>query len=213
MADDITITSNAKSVEQLFKIYPKEMAKRTVPMLTKYGNIFLNLFRRRRLTGGTTPTRLAVRTGALRRSFGKVVLGSTYRDLRLIVYTSSPYAKVHEGQGGGRKLLIRAKPGKALAIPLDAATTAAGVARWPSPRSPGAPPMHIIQLLRGKGHALLVNSISGEPLFLLVKSVRIPPRLGLEDEMEGFMPVMVDALGNLAVNVWNDTSLVGGRLV
>jgi hypothetical protein len=76
-----------------------------------------------------------------------------------------PYARIHEFGG-----TILPKRGKFLAIPLGPVLTAAGVARGGPRQYPG---------LRLNGR-LLVDA-DGKAFFLLVRSVRIPARLGVRE--------------------------------
>jgi phage gpG-like protein len=197
-----SIESNWLEIERVFKAFPVSMARASKQTLEKEGTKGIRELQVKHLTGGTSPDRLAVRTGNLRRSWWRVVIGNTLNTLALVFVSDSPYAAVHEFGA-----TIKAKAGKALAIPLGDATTDAGVAKWPSPRSPGAPPMHLIVLggkntRSGKGLALLVHSISGEPMYLLKKSVVIPPRMHATETFEDRLPLMVAALGRTAETVW-----------
>jgi len=124
-------------------------------------------------------------TGDLARSFGRVVFGENLEALTLSIYSGSKYARIHE-KGG----TITAKPGKALAIPLDAAKTAGGASRYKSPKEipdlvmikrPGRPPLLVKQAVRGRG---MDRRIMGIPMFVLVKSVMIKPQLGMFDLWE-----------------------------
>jgi phage gpG-like protein len=193
--------SNAQHFEKVFRAFPAEMVNRSRTELKKLGKKYIRVLQVKHLTGGTSPNRLAVRTGDLRRSFFEEVIGFSLDTLALVIISGSKYAAIHEYGGD-----IKAKPGKMLALPLGEALTPAGVARFPSPRSPGAPMMHILTYGRndGKSRALLVDSISGEPMYLLVKAVKIPARMHARDTMEEFLPVIAKGLGRVAVKVWKE---------
>ena len=98
----------------------------------RWGERFVKHIKDRFRTGGTTEDRTAVRTGALRRSYA-YKLETPRRDVTDIrVGVMKPgaedkaleYAATHEFGA-----TIKAKHSKFLAIPLDAAKTAAGVPR------------------------------------------------------------------------------------
>ena len=201
MPSDFNISTNVLELERAFHAFPGEMAKGSKKELKLLGKRYIKVLQSEHLTGGTSATKLSVRTGDLRRSFYEEVIGFSLDTLALVITSGSKYAAIHEYGG-----TIKAKPNKMLAIPIGAALTASGVARWPSPRSPGAPRMHILTYGRndGKSRVLLVDSISGEPMFLLVKSVKIPARLHARDTMQDFLPVIAKGLGRVAVKVWRE---------
>jgi hypothetical protein len=86
--------------------------------------------------------------------------------------TSVKYAKVQDVGTAGIGGPITPKRGKYLAIPLDPARQATGTARAPSPRD--YPNLRFGPRSR-RGNPLLVDEASGEPYFVLVRSVTIPP--------------------------------------
>lgn len=111
------------------------------------------------------------------------------------------YAAAHEY--GARIRPVRARM---LAIPLPAALTRAGVARYVSPlRQTAAGQLY---LSRSASGALLLRSTGTgrEPLFLLRYQVRIPARPYLGPAVEAERPRLVARLGD-AVRV----ALLGGR--
>lgn len=154
----------------------KQFASVVDGILRRCGTRFVSRMQREHTSGPTGPTSLSVRTGALRRSFFFNTT-STGKTARLDVYGGmfAPYARIHE-EGGW----ITPKKAKHLAIPLQAAKTAAGVSRWTSPRNfPGE-----LTFIKSKlGNKLLVKFVGrGKrkrmiPMFVLKDSVFIPPRL------------------------------------
>jgi hypothetical protein len=128
---------------------------------------------------------LHTRTGALKRSLDHQVRGSSAADLKLRLVSAGPsYARIQE-RGG----VVRPVRAKFLAIPLEANKTAAGVARYPSPREfIAAHPGETFFLRTGSGKLLLMwknptqaarrsgGAKKGEavPLWLLVRRVEIP---------------------------------------
>ena len=137
---------------------------------------------------------LNVRSGALARSFGALVTGVSFADLRATVYTDSPYARLQEHGG-----TVRPKNAKALTIPMEAALTAgAGVTRG------GARSFGFTETFIGHdkdGNAFIFRRLEGddvEPLFRLVPQVTVPARLGFfrtwEDDADERTKVLVDAV-------------------
>lgn len=132
--------------------------------------------------------RLTTRSGRLRNS----IAGST-RDIpggvqvRLsaggrIQGQNVKYAGTQEGPpGGGSHTTIRARPGKALAIPIhESLFTPAGVQRYPSPRN--VPDLFVD---RGRnGNPVLRNSVTGEVFYVLRKEVQIPAKRFMRDGLQ-----------------------------
>lgn len=140
------------------------------------------------------------RTGALARSVKWSVVGNTMEDLVGIGYAGTKYAGLQEFGG-----VVIAKD-KFLAIPLKDALTPAGVSRYPSPikdsiKASGKFPGGSF-VARSKAGNLIVFGRLGKsakgrqktrgatirgakvwsaivPLFVLKRSVAVPPRLGL----------------------------------
>lgn len=143
---------------------------------------------------------LATRRGSagLKGSFFYAVQGDTFDTLQLRKFSTEPSAMLHEHGG-----TVVPRNGKWLAIPLPAAMTPSGVPREPGPRSYGD--LAFIPSRRSSQYAFLARithtlgasrqtgfdddgapkfSAKGktqvEYLYLLAKSVTIPPRLGME---------------------------------
>ena len=160
------------------------------------------------LTGGTTDTRLAVRTGALRASFGFEMQGTGAEISARIGYIlpqrsasgGDPlvYARIHEGWPDGRNATtIHPRNAKYLAIPLDAAKTPAGVAR-------GRPRDFVNTFVRkSKAGNLVIFQKTGnggiQPLFVLKTAVTIPARPALRPTMNTFVPLILRDLGEAVV--------------
>ena len=129
----------------------------------------------------TTPTSTARRTGALWRSYRAQLtedantVGVDVGVLRGAEGNALEYAALHEYGG-----TITPKNGQYLAIPLGAAKTKRGVGRG-GPRDYGD---DLIVIRSKRGNLLLVRRPMGkavgiEPLFVLVKSVKIKARPSL----------------------------------
>jgi len=128
------------------------------------------------LTKKLMSTRLKPRTGRLRASVRLVPKSGVKRSTTKLRVTLAgggknvPYIYTHEYGA-----TIRAKPGKALRIPLPAALTAAGVDRYPPPlKVTGRGKFYLAK--SKKGNALLFNKRTDEPWYVLRKRVKIPPR-------------------------------------
>lgn len=142
----------------------------------------------------TTRTATARRTGMLARALAHRVQPDSSGVFMEVGYVRSgaddqalEYAATHEF--GAR---VRAKQGGYLAIPLDAAKTAVGVARG-KPRD-----FENTFVVRTKrGNLVIMQRRAGEqavPLFALVKSVRIRRRPSLGPAVKRHMPQFVEAL-------------------
>jgi len=127
------------------------------------------------------------RSGRLRGSFHHAVRGASLNQLVGLYFTNLVYAPVQE-----RGATISARRARYLTIPLDAAKTPAGVARGPARSFPNT-----FFLRSSRGNLLLMQRRPGQkavPLFLLKRSVKVPPRLGLEAEWRAFRPHVVEKL-------------------
>lgn len=128
-----------------------------------------------------TRRNLRRRTGSLARSIRQDVRGSSLTDLELRAATTSPYAKVHEfgtiGKGGALPSIVP-KRAKWLTVPLQGNLTPAGVPRYPSAAALRGQGTFVLKTKSGK---LFIVRREGEQLrwlWILVKKVDIPPRLG-----------------------------------
>lgn len=167
-----------------------EVAIAVKDAMREFGKEFLRRFKTERLTGRPG---LAKRTGELSCSFDMELTGSTIKDLVLRVFSRSKYAKIHEYGG-----TIKPVNSQWLTIPLEAAKTRAGVARGGARdykntffATSKAGNLILFQRLgksaggRQKRRTFVRNGVREksdiEPLFLLVKEVTIPARLGMRD--------------------------------
>ncbi len=180
----VSIHLDTKGFDKGIKEMPKKMYAGMKIAFRKVGDIFLEKLVMSRLSGRPGLKRT---TGTLARSFKRVVFGGNIRDLNMIVFTDSKYARIHEH--GGK---IKPKKGHALAIPLNAAKTSAGVSRYKSPRD--IPDLWLYK--RGGRPPLLM--LEGTPMFVLLKSVKIKPRLQMFKTWERQEPKTVRIL-NTAV--------------
>jgi len=155
------------------------------------------------LTGGTTDTKLAVRTGRLRASCRPApveIVGTDRVEGGLLIGTV--YGRVHIGRKGS-STTITPKKARMLAIPLDAAKTAAGVARG----TPRGGPWGQTFIARVKGNLIIFGKRqitkgprAGQfrggivPLFLLKKQVKIKTRVPLEDIEAELLKRVIESL-------------------
>lgn len=141
-------------------------------------------------------SKLKRRSGALMRSIKTDVKGATLSALSGSVFSSKvPYSAIQET--GGRVVAKRAyrgvQGGPYLNIPLSSNKTAAGVMRKTAKqvfREGG----FMIKSRKGKH---LVMGANGVPMFVLVKQVDIPARLGMRKAAENEVPLLINRLRNL----------------
>jgi len=136
-------------------------------------------------------------TGRLRSSLaGSADLTGGTLNVRLRAGGRTPqgtvkYAGIQEFGGEAK-----AKPGKMLRIPLKSALTPAGADRYPSPLRTSAP--DLFTLIKSKGKLLLIHNTSGDPWYVLKKSVKIKGKHYMGKAMDKvrsdapgvFLPVM-----------------------
>jgi len=163
-----------------------ELLRRTATTFGEYASAFIQ---KRYRTGGTTDTRTAVRSGRLRRAYryelGEVSAEGIELHLGIVKADDQAatlaYAALQEYGG-----TIKARPGGALAIPLKAALTSTGVARgrprdfedtFILKRQSGKPPL----IVQKRGDEIV-------PLFVLLKSVKVPARPALEPTARQLAP-------------------------
>lgn len=160
--------------------------------MARYLHFFRGRISRERLRG--VPG-LARRTGFLAQSQKVVVVGSDMQSLNGVYSIGGglvKYARIHE-EGG----IIRPTRAKFLAIPLQAAKTAAGVGRAVSPRDfkdtfvrKGIIWQRIEKGKRAPKGASSNLATRGKivPLFVLKRQVKIEPRLGVVALFRGDEP-------------------------
>lgn len=135
------------------------------------------------------------RTGALSRAFSHVVNDGVLTIM--IDSTASKYWKTHE-YGAQCATAIKAKPGKALAIPVGPSLTPAGVAKYKSPRDvpdlvmiPRATKSPVLGKMEGNRFVVY---------FVLAKKVEIKPRLGMRkmwyEKLPGVIPILQEEIMN-----------------
>lgn len=198
------LTAMIKTVGMLPERVAAHVFKRS---LDKFGRMYVRKVQESLRGKSSDRDTLHRRTGALSRAFNHTTTKTTSGQSLLIWVdnTVKNYWRTHE-----EGKTITAKPGKSLAIPVGPALTPAGVSRFNSPRDvqglfmvkshsknrPGVVTASLGKIERGK---VVVY-------FVLKKSVKIPPRLGLSDkwrkELLNIIPILKDetnvALSNIS---------------
>jgi len=130
------------------------------------------------LTGGTSATRLAVRSGSLRRLTIPIKPIAYSQKMKGGTRFASSYARTHVGKKG-QVTKIKPITSDYLAIPIGAALSAAGVPKYSSPRA--VPDLTPIRSRKGNLILARVSKAAIEPFFLLLKEVEVPTRVHPED--------------------------------
>lgn len=191
-----------KVTHQLFAEAKKILRTEAVLMATHIKN--------EHLRGGTTDTRLAVRSGRLFTSTHSLPVTESPGLLESGVSFGTQYARTHVGPKG-QVTTIRAKSGKFLAIPLMAAKTPGGDARG-GPRSGMWGETFIAKskagnlLIFGKRVAQKgkhAGQTRGDvvPLFVLKKEVKIRARVHPETILAWEKPRMIAAFQKIGVKL------------
>lgn len=189
----LTVEWNDERAGKLLRAYPKKLSGSLRLALERHGDWAGRRFQRSRFGVSTPPSqrnpskkRLRSRTGALRRSYTSAVKGSKLDIvLRATVGSSrtAAYARLQE-EGG----IIRPVRSKYLTVPLRANYTAAGRVRFESARKAREDSTLRTWLLRSKRGNLIIMGKKksgggflgkdGKPLWVLVREVKVPARLG-----------------------------------
>ena len=147
----------------------------------------------KKVTENASGKSLRRRTGELARSFVPEVSGTTLKNLVGRVFSNSPYAPIHETGGTirAKRAYSRLQGGPYLNIPAKDNLTASGVQRLSARNvfSSGGYTKKI-NSLRAK-YVVLLN---GSPMFWLVKSVTLQPRLKFIETAEKEIPTMLAEL-------------------
>jgi hypothetical protein len=136
--------------------------------------------------GGTTPTTLSKRSGKGVASIKSSVRvsGNSLASIRGLI-GGAAHLRIQETGG-----TITPKKSKYLTIPLPAALNANGTPKKKSARQWA----NTFVIKSKKGNLLIVRKVgtSIEPLYVLKKSVYIPPRLGMERALVGGLDYFID---------------------
>lgn len=169
---DLEIKVDSKQLERAMKQAPFRLFNRLQDRVTKHHRRFLGKFRRERFRGDDAVQSRSKRLG---QSFRVEHGGKDLDSLYARTFSSGvPYALIHELGGE-----ITPTKKKWLTIPLDAAKTASGIMRASAMHWPDT-----FFMTSKKGNLLIMQDRGDAdplPLFLLVRSVRLKPRLGFLD--------------------------------
>lgn len=189
--------------DEIGKLTPKmiQIAKK---VFLKVGKLTATYLRVERFTGGTSSTRLAVRTGRLRASVQPITPQEKVDGIEGGVQFGTVYARVHVGPRG-QETIIRPKTKKFLAIPLPPAMSKAGVPRGSPRQGPwgetfvrrveeaGEERLIVFgkrEITKGPKTGQLRKSIV--PLFLLVRSVKVKARIHPEEILDFMEPKIIE---------------------
>jgi len=179
---------------------PPNIFKQAERIITRQAREMQRYVRTEHLTGGTTSTRLRVRTGKLRASCIPIKTEIKEGSVEGGISFGTVYGRVHIGPKG-QMTTITPKKGKYLTIPLPAAMTGAGVARGSARQGPWGETFvakskagNLIifgkrKIMSGKKAGELRGKIT--PLFLLLKSVRVKARIHPEDIKAWIRPKLI----------------------
>ena len=183
---------------------PAKIATMVKRVFSKVGTLTASYLRQERLTGGTTATRLAVRSGRLRASVQTIPPKEQAGGIEGGVRFGTVYARTHVGPRG-QVTTITPKKGKFLAIPLPDAMSRAGVPRG-TPRG-GPWGETFIRAKKGEGGNKLIIFGKREitkgarigqlrnrivPLFILVRSVTVKARIHPEEILSFMEPKVIE---------------------
>ena len=191
MSDEIKIDSNSDKINRLLNNVANKSEENIKRDLKFWGLEAVNDIKTGRFSGSTTDKTLTSRTGQLRAKMDFDV--ETVAELIDGSFTNNLiYAAIHEFGG-----TIKPKKGTYLSIPLDHVKTAGGVARG-GPRD--YPNLKFFD--RGKGNPLLMDTTGNQfiPAFVLVKFVKIKPRLGIRATIKANQSALVGVLGASFIN-------------
>ena len=177
---------------------------------TKSGRLLMTYLKQERFTGGTTESKLGVRSGRLKASVKSMPVISKDNYIEGGTEFGTVYGRVHVGPSG-QSTTIRPKKGKFLAIPLDAAKTSAGVPKG----SPRTGPWGETFFARSKEGRLILfgksayskgakmGSTHGQivPLFLMVKQVKVKARIHLNEIVDYIAPKIIQDLTTKGITI------------
>lgn len=184
---------------------PVKLLLNAVRIIDINSRLMQSHIRTEHLTGGTTETRLRVRSGRLRGSV--IPLKTEVKSDRVEggVSIGTTYGRVHFGPKG-QKTKIVPKKGKYLTIPLPAAMTRAGVAKggaksgqWGDTFIAKSKAGNLIifgkrRIMKDKKEGELRGQVV--PLFVLKKSVTVPARVHPQDILNWIAPKMMEDFKN-----------------
>ena len=195
------VDETKKAIKDVVKAYEKKLLN----MLDKYSILLASHTRENYLRGGTDARRLRMRSGKLARSCLPIRAKKQGDKIKAGIKFGTIYAGIHIGDDRVATV-IRPKTKKFLAIPLEAAKTAAGVARG-KPTDESVFGKTFIK--KSKAGNLIIfgqnvfqsGSRQGEtkgkivPLFVLKKSVTIKKRISPKRLIKWVKPKIIKEMG------------------
>jgi hypothetical protein len=174
-----------RKIADLHRNMSSQFRPRMTAVLNKGASRFETDLIRKHLTGGTTPTKLGRRTGALARSGRHEVRELGAGTLQLVVGFGKgvPYAKVHEGPPY-HSGIIKPKKARYLAIPTQhAKTRKASVSRAVTSIRTQYPDLFVIK--KAGRTPMLARTVGKKKkvqvMFILKKQVYIRPRMNMQN--------------------------------
>lgn len=191
----MTIEGGDKVLGNLSRI-SAALIKQVQVLITKESRYMQSYVRTEHLTGGTSDTRLRVRSGRLRGSCIPIPTAVKGDSVEGGISFGTVYGRVHVGPRG-QSTTIRPKTAKALAIPLKAALTASGVAKGSPRGGPWGETFIKKGIIFGKSKVMKGTKAGGlrsqiVPLFVLKQSVTIKARVHPEDIIDRVGPRIVE---------------------
>jgi hypothetical protein len=190
--EPIKVTVNGERFRKAMREQPGLLYARLRETFRLHHQSFLNRFKRENLRAGKSGEGVQSRSRRLSRSFADEIRGDNLDSLEVETFSSGvKYARIQEYGGE-----IKPVRGQYLTIPLDAAR--AGDREGAISRASARHFENTFFLKTAGGKLLLMQRQGGNvvPLFLLVKSVMLQPRLGfrkLWDRMEPDFIRKIDA--------------------
>ena len=165
---DIDAKVDQKRLQEAIRLFPDRLFVAFRKRMLSFHRRFMSEFKRTRFRGGQG---VQTRSGAMVRSFDVAARGGDINSLEVESFSAGNPAVRLQEEGG----TITPKKASWLTIPLDAARTASGVARG-NARSFSDTFFHETK----DGRLFLMQKRGDDivPLFRLVKSVTLKPRLG-----------------------------------
>jgi len=182
---------------------PEKLIRNVIRVINSKSLEMKNYIITEHLTGGTTDTRLRVRSGRLRGSLSVIKAKNEGDRIEGGVSIGTIYARTHFGPEGQETTIVP-KNAKYLTIPLPAAMTGAGVGKGLARTGPWGETFiakskagNLIiygkqRYMKGKRIGQLRSQII--PLFLLKKSVTIRARIHPEDILSWIAPKVRESL-------------------
>jgi hypothetical protein len=185
-----TVTIQDEEVKELLKNLPDQVFDVTKAAISRA------VFSAHAIVSENTRTKLNIRTGALRRSIQNIVTGNDMNSLYGSIWSDLIYAPLQEFGGTIRpknNKYAKVPGGPYINIPLPPNKTPAGVMRSTA-RQVFASGGYIA---KSKAGNWIVFNVTREPMFVLVKQAKIPPRLGMGQAQEDVIPELMSDLEHI----------------